>query len=249
MTNFRDLSTMLLAGVDKAPGVCNIISGEDADLQLLGLIPGAYNSMAGMSPYPVGAVFGAMSPFPMGVDGSYNALAAGPMHAMLPHAAHPAFHRPAPVFHPAAHHPAAYAQPIARIAPSHPGTPQPGMRWLSLPLLASAFTAASGTALPFAVTPQHYFKGRRWIYVETRTGATATGLVTLLNPAVGTHIQLVAAGSTSAAQYAPTAFDTDESLDPMGPGVTLSGTLVTSAAPAMTDRIDFNLAIKGETLA
>lgn len=230
-------------------GVCNIISGEEADMHLLGLVPGQYNALAGaMSPFPMGGMSTSPVGAVFGVDGYYDALGAQALRPMHPMLAHPAMHRPAPVFHhPAMAHPMAH--PIARIAPSHPGTPQPGMRWLGLPLLNSAFTSTSGTALPFGVTPQHYFKGRRWVYVETRTGATATGLVTLANPSVGTHIQLVAAGSTSVAQYAPNAYDTDESLDPCGPGVTIAGTLNISAAPTMTDRIDFNFSIKGETLA
>lgn len=244
--NMNKKLAQIVAGVAGA-GCCNIISGEEAELHLLGLVPGNYNALAGMSTHPMGAVFGAMSPFPMGVDGYYDSLGAqAALHPMtafqrLPH---PAARHPAAMVHPAA-----MAHPIARIAPSHPGTPQPGMRWLGLPLLNSAFTSTSGTTLPFSVTPQHYFKGRRWVYVETRTGATATGLVTLQNPAVGTHIQLVAAGSQSVAQYAPNAYDTDESLDPCGPGVTLSGNLNITAAPTMTDRVDFNLSIKGETLA
>jgi hypothetical protein len=214
-----------------------MISGSDADLQILGLVPGAYDALAGMA-----SAYGGIG-MASGYAGIGRTIGA-PMHPM----AHMVPHHAA--IHPALAHAVTQGiqHPIARLAPSHPGTPQPGGRWWYFPLLASAFTATSGTSLNFAQSPQHYFKGRRWVYVETRTGASATGIVNVFNPAVGTHIQLLQAGASPAAQYAPGAYDTDESIDPCGPGVVISGSLQISAAPTSTDRVDFSFGCKGEAL-
>jgi hypothetical protein len=194
--------------------------GDELDLQILGL--SHYDDLG-----DVGDI-GALSPM-------VGDIGAAPMLA----------HRmPAQV-----HKAMARQHAIRRLLPQVPGTPAPGGRFYPFPLLASAFTATSLATQTFSPTPQHPFKGRRLVYTETRTGTTATGLVTILNLAVGTNIQQAATGSLPAGAFAPGAYDTDLALDPCGPGVNISGAVVISALPTMTDRVDFSLAIWGETIA
>lgn len=198
--------------------------GDDVDLQILGLsygYPDQYDDLGDI---------GALSP----MVGDIGDIGAMPMRAVRSAAAHKQLAR---------------AHSIRRLLPQVPGTPAPGGRFFPFPLLSSAFTATSLATQTFSPTPQHPFKGRRLVYTETRTGATATGLVTILNLAVGTNIQQAATGALPAGAFAPGAYDTDLALDPCGPGVNVSGAVVISALPAMTDRVDFSLAIWGETIA
>src|SRR5688572_21124042 len=60
-----------------------------------------------------------------------------------------------------------------------PGVSHPGARLQQLGLGATAFTSTSGTLLSLTASPQRPFKGQRLILDLTRTGASATGLVTV----------------------------------------------------------------------
>lgn len=142
------------------------------------------------------------------------------------------------------------ARRVARaLVPRVPGQPAPGAREYPLPFPATAFTATSGTALIVQALPQKPFKGLRLIVDFTRTGATATGLLTINRLDVGTDNQLVAAGNLPAGAFAPTSFQTTVNMSPATPGISISIGLVISAAPAMTDRVDVAVTIIGLVVA
>jgi hypothetical protein len=124
------------------------------------------------------------------------------------------------------------------LIPQVPGVPAPGARLQPLGLGATAFTSASGTVLALTAQPQRPFKGQRLVIDITRTGATATGLVTITRLDIGTMNQLVASGALAAAAFAATAFDVNLQLDPATPGITITVQLAISVAPGVGDRVD-----------
>lgn len=138
-------------------------------------------------------------------------------------------------------------QSIARRAliPGTPGVPMPGVRLQPLGLGATAFTAASGTILNLTAQPQRPFKGQRLVIDITRTGATATGLVTVSRLDIGTANQMVASTSLAASAFAATAFDVNLQLDPATPGITITLQLAISVAPGGADRVDCAAVIMG----
>lgn len=138
--------------------------------------------------------------------------------------------------------------PARSLIPATPGVPMPGVRLQPLGLGATAFTAASGTILALTAQPQRPFKGQRLVIDITRTGASATGLVTVTRLDVGTANQLVASSALSAAAFAPTAFDVNLQLDPATPGITITLQLAISAAPAGADRVDVGATILGTSV-
>jgi hypothetical protein len=129
--------------------------------------------------------------------------------------------------------------PARRLIPRVPGVPMPGARLQPLGFGSSAFTVASGTVLSLTATPQRPFKGQRLVVDITRTGATATGLITITRLDVGTANQLVSSGPLAAAAFAATAFDVNLELDPATPGILIVVQLAISVAPAAADRVDF----------
>ncbi len=140
------------------------------------------------------------------------------------------------------------AVPARQLIPNIPGVPMPGVRLQPLGMGATAFTATSGTLLQLQASPQRPFQGQRLILDITRTGATATGLVTVSRLDVGTDNQLVGSGAISAAAFQPTAFDANVRFAPATPGVNITVQLNVSAAPTMTDRIDIGGTIFGTTV-
>lgn len=136
----------------------------------------------------------------------------------------------------------------AALVPQVPGVPASGMRLQPLGLGATAFTATSGTLLSLSASPQRPFRGQRLIVDITRTGASATGLVTITRLDVGTDNQLVGSGAISASAFAATAFDANVNLAPATPGVQITVQLAISAAPTATDRVDIGATIFGSTI-
>ncbi len=132
--------------------------------------------------------------------------------------------------------------------PNVPGVPAPGMRLQPLGLGATAFTASSGTTLQLTGNPQRPFKGQRLVIDITRTGTTATGLVTISRLDIGTANQLVSSGALSAAAFAPTAFDCNIKLDPATPGISITLVLNISVAPGSSDRVDVGGTIFGTAI-
>lgn len=135
-----------------------------------------------------------------------------------------------------------------RLVPGTPGVPMPGLRLQPLGLGASAFTAASGTTLTLTGTPQRPFKGQRLVVDITRTGASATGLVTINQLNIGTDNQMVSSQGIGAGAFAATAFDVNLQLAPCTPGILVTVQFNISAAPAGADRVDFSGTIFGTSI-
>jgi hypothetical protein len=138
--------------------------------------------------------------------------------------------------------------PARRLIPPVPGVPARGLGEQPLGLGSTAFTATSGTLLTVTASPQRPFRGRRLIIDLTRTGATATGLVTLTRFDVGVDNQLPGAGAIGAGAFAATAFGVDLDLDPATPGVNITLQFNISAAPTMTDRVDIAVTLIGQAV-
>jgi hypothetical protein len=135
-----------------------------------------------------------------------------------------------------------------RLIPQVPGVPARGLGEQPLGFGASAFTAASGTLLTLTASPQRPFRGRRLVVDLTRTGASATGLVTLTRLDVGVDNQLPGAGALAVSTFANNAVGVNLDLDPCTPGVNITLQFNVSAAPAGADRIDFAAALIGEVV-
>lgn len=138
--------------------------------------------------------------------------------------------------------------PGRRLIPRVPGVPMPGARLQPLGFGASAFLAASGLILTLQAQPQRPFKGQRLVVDITRTGATATGLVTVTRLDIGTTNQLVSSGALAAAAFAATAFDVNLQLDPATPGIIITVQFAISVAPGAADRVDFSATMFGTAI-
>jgi hypothetical protein len=135
--------------------------------------------------------------------------------------------------------------PARALLPRVPGVPANGVRLQPLGFGASAFTASSGNIIALQAQPQRPFKGMRLVVDLTRTGTTATGLVTITRLDVGTVNQLVSAGAISATAFAPNSYDTNLQLDPATPGIIITLQFNISAVPTSTDRVDFGATLMG----
>jgi len=140
------------------------------------------------------------------------------------------------------------AVPAGRLLPQIPGVPARGLGEQPLGFGATAFTSSSGTLLTLTASPQRPFRGRRLIIDITRTGTTATGIVTVSRLDVGVDNQLPGSGAIAAASFAANAVGVNLDLDPATPGVTVTLQLNISAAPTMTDRVDVAATLIGETV-
>lgn len=132
---------------------------------------------------------------------------------------------------------------------SRTGLPGRGLHLQPLGLGSVAFTAASGLILNLQGTPQRMFRGQRLVLDITRTGATATGLVSVARMDVGVDNQMVSTQGIPAAMYGPTAIDTNVRFDDCGPGITVTVQLTISVAPGAADRVDVGGSIQGTTLS
>lgn len=134
------------------------------------------------------------------------------------------------------------------LVPKTPGVPMPGARLQPLGFGSTAFTATSGTLLQLQAQPQRPFLGQRLVVDLTRTGVSATGLVTISRVDVGTDNQLVSSGAISAAAFAATAFDVNVKFAPATPGVLITLQFNITAAPTMTDRVDIGATLFGTSV-
>jgi len=126
-----------------------------------------------------------------------------------------------------------------------PGVQAHGARDWPLPFPSIAFTATSGTALTTTSRPQRPFRGVRLVIDTARTGATATGLVTVTAFNVGQGNQFIAQGALPAAGFGPGAFQTEMNLDSAQPGIDIVLTFAISVAPGAADRVDVAAMIIG----
>lgn len=135
-----------------------------------------------------------------------------------------------------------------RLVPRVPGVPQAGGRLQPLGMGATAFTSTSGVILTLTAQPQRPFKGMRLVVDLTRTGTTATGLVTVTRLDIGTDNQLVGSGAISSSAFSALSVDCNLSLAPATPGVSITLQFVISAAPTTTDRVDLSATIFGTAI-
>jgi len=138
--------------------------------------------------------------------------------------------------------------PARRLLPQIPGAPAVGIRLQPLGFPVVAFTAASGTALPTTTRPQRPFKGKRLVSDIARTGATATGLVTITGLFIGTNNQFVSTQPIGAAAFAATAFDVNMELAACTTALDVTVQYAVSVAPGGADRIDIATTMFGEAV-
>lgn len=138
--------------------------------------------------------------------------------------------------------------PSRRILPTIPGAPAIGAKLQPLGFTTVTFGAATGTALAATTRPQKPFKGRRLVVDIARTGASATGLVTITSITVGVNNQLVSTGAVGAGAFAATAFDCNVSLSACSSALDIAVNYSISAAPAMADVVNIATTLFGETV-
>jgi hypothetical protein len=126
-----------------------------------------------------------------------------------------------------------------------PGVQAHGARDWPLPFPALAFTATSGTSLTTTSRPQRPFRGARLSVDIARTGASATGLVTITAFNVGQGNQFIAQGALPANGFSPTAVNAEMNLDSAQPGIDVVIAFNISVAPAAADRVDLAVMILG----
>lgn len=142
----------------------------------------------------------------------------------------------------------AKAMAARRLIPMVPGAPAVGIRLQPLGFPVRTFGAATGTALTATTRPQRPFKGKRLIVDIARTGASATGLVTITQLSVGSVNQWVSSDPVGAGSFAPGAFDANVELAACTAALDISVFYSVSTAPAMTDVIDIGTTLFGETV-
>lgn len=162
----------------------------------------------------------------------------------------PAMARYLPPYQPPMQPPSVYGPgiPSARIIPSIPGAPAIGVKLQPLGFGNVTFGAATGTALIATTRPQKPFKGRRLICDIARTGASATGLISITAITVGVNNQLVSTGAVGAGAFAPGAFDANVEMSACSSALDISVNYAISAAPTMTDTVVVSTTLFGETV-
>lgn len=149
---------------------------------------------------------------------------------------------PAPIVRPG------YALPARRLIPQVPGAPSIGLRLQPLGFPIQVFNATSGTALPATTRPQRPFKAKRLVVDLARTGATATGLISVTSINIGTNNQMVATQPIGAGSFAPGAYDTNMELAACTTALDVTVGYATSVAPGATDHIDIATTMFGEAV-
>jgi hypothetical protein len=129
------------------------------------------------------------------------------------------------------------AMPVGQLMAPISGVPSRGLRKSWTPMGSVIFAAASGTALPLTVQPQKPFRPTRMVFDTARTGATATGLVTLTDLSIGQNRQPAAPGAAPLGAFAPNSFDVDVDLDPANTSINVRADLAISVAPGAADTV------------
>lgn len=134
-----------------------------------------------------------------------------------------------------------------------PGVSMPRQTMEPLPLTPQAgngvFTAAL-TSIQYQARPQRPFRGERIVAVIGRIGASAAGVVPVLNGLiVGTQVQQVELGAIPLDVFAPTSFGVRLSIAQAEPGVLISGEVALVGALAGADTITVRLVILGRSIA
>jgi hypothetical protein len=137
---------------------------------------------------------------------------------------------------------------MRRLIPAVPGAPAHGWAMQPLPMTTVTFTSTSGTSLTSTGRPQKGFKARRLFVDLTRTGASATGLVTVTAINFGVVNVLVGVGNLSVAMFQNLAVDAGISFPPIAAGLDINVGLSISAAPTTTDTVACSISFLGETI-
>lgn len=130
-----------------------------------------------------------------------------------------------------------------------PGVPQAGARIEPLGFPTVTFNNTSGVLLTSTARPQKPFKGSRLGVTVARTGATATGLVTVARLTIGARDVFVNNQPIPAELFAPNAFGIELNMDEAGPGIDIAVQFGVSAAPGAGDSIVVGVCIIGLTWA
>lgn len=138
--------------------------------------------------------------------------------------------------------------PLSVVQPVTPGVPDRGGRVQPLGFNNGAFTVAGPAVVTVRARPQRPIRGGRLVADFSRTGATATGLLTLVQLVVATDGQLLSGDPISFAALSPNAFGVGVNLSPAAVGNEITATVAISALPAGADRVDFNLTLFGLTV-
>ncbi|MGL4444974.1 MAG: hypothetical protein ACRCU1_15215 [Alsobacter sp.] len=146
--------------------------------------------------------------------------------------------RPVGVRMPAVHEGTPGVMPVRALMAPISGVPARGLRKSYLPMGSIAFVLAGLTSQPLTVQPQKPFRPTRVVFALTRTGASATGLVTLTDLSVGQNRQPAAAGAAPIDAFGPLAVDVDVDFDPANTSINVQSTIAITANPTTTDRVD-----------
>jgi len=138
--------------------------------------------------------------------------------------------------------------PYRRLVPQVPGAPAIGLRMQPMGIGNVTFTATSGLALTASSRPQRPFKGKRLVVGIARTGASATGLVTVTSLNIGTNNQFVSSAPISADAFGPGAFDTNLELAACSTALDITIAFAISAAPTTVDTVALNATLIGEAI-
>lgn len=144
--------------------------------------------------------------------------------------------------------PLAMPTPLSAVQPQLPGVPDRGGRVQPLGFENGAFTATGPAVVTVRARPQRPIRGGRLVADFSRTGVTATGLLTLVQLVVATDGQLLSGDPISFAALSPNAFGVGVNLSPAAVGNEIFATVAISALPTTTDRVDFNLTLFGLTV-
>lgn len=246
----------ILSGLQQPQGF-NFLSGQQPEAfnYLAGLNPqlSMMGAMMGMNPQQTqqavaaGAMMG-WNPFSSIVNAARGALS-----TVLPGALGDVFaQHPAAPRHMAPHQlaqaPMAQPHPLTAVQPHVAGVAERGGKVQPLGFENGAFVAGGSAVITVRARPQRPIRGGRVVGSYTRTGASATGLLTLVQLVVATDGQLLSGDPISFDALAPTAFGVGVNLTPASVGNEIFATVAISALPTMTDRVDFNLTIFGLTI-
>lgn len=130
------------------------------------------------------------------------------------------------------------------LIPKVPGAPEPGGRIQPLGFTPIQFVNAGATTLNTTASPQVPVKGGRFV-VDIVRSAGDGGLVTLDSLQVGQRNQLASSQPVAASSFQPTAFGTGVSIDPAGPGITISADFSITASPGVGNTVDVQATIIG----
>jgi len=133
-----------------------------------------------------------------------------------------------------------------QLAQPMPGVPTQGPRIepLGFPTTFN-FVNAGATTIQQSARPMKPFKGSRVVIDIARTGATATGLVTVTQLVVGARPVPVAQNPIGAGVFAPTAFGIELMMDEAVPGIDITVALTISAAPGAGDTVVCSVTLIG----